>query len=93
MHQSEEKVHLYLKTLFCFQQVTCNYFQMMSTLASPVPIQYQTLADSSWMYEPGSQFADFVRLQQANSTPAIERVYQFEPFTMGGWYVKHSVFF
>lgn len=68
--------------LFSFQ-VTCNYFQMMNALASPAPVQFQTLAESSRNYEPGSQFAEFVRLQQANSPKAVEQVFYFEPYTVG----------
>ena len=68
--------------LFSFQ-VTCNYFQMMNALASPAPVQFQTLAESSRNYEPGNQFAEFVRLQQANSPKAVEQVFYFEPYTVG----------
>ncbi|XP_022783063.1 rho GTPase-activating protein 45-like isoform X2 [Stylophora pistillata] len=63
--------------------VTCNYFQMMNALVSPGPIQFQTLAESSRNYEPGNQFAEFVRLQQANSPQAVEQVFQFEPYSAG----------
>lgn len=61
--------------------VTCNYFQMMNTLASPAPVQFQTLAESSRNYEPGNQFSEFVRLQQANSPQAVCPIYQFEPYS------------
>lgn len=56
---------------------------MMNALVSPGPIQFQTLAESSRNYEPGNQFAEFVRLQQANSPQAVEQVFQFEPYSAG----------
>ena len=65
---------------FVFHQVTCNYFQMMNALASPAPIQFQTLAESSRNYEPGSQFSEYVRLQQANAPQTVCPVHQFEPY-------------
>lgn len=65
---------------FVFHQVTCNYFQMMNALASPAPIQFQTLAESSRNYEPGSQFSEYIRLQQANAPQTVFPVYQFEPY-------------
>ena len=65
---------------FVFHQVTCNYFQMMNALASPAPIQFQTLAESSRNYEPGSQFSEYVRLQQANAPQTVCSVHQFEPY-------------
>ncbi|KAL9950291.1 hypothetical protein ACROYT_G042770 [Oculina patagonica] len=63
--------------------VTCNYFQMMNALASCAPVQFQTLAESSRNYEPGNQFSEFVRLQQANSPQAVEQVFYFEPYFAG----------
>ena len=68
--------------LFLFQ-VTCNYFQLMNAMASSAPVQYQTLAESSRLYEPGAQFAEFVRVQKAHSLLAKERVYTFEPYYPG----------
>lgn len=52
----------------------------MNALASPAPIQFQTLAESSRNYEPGSQFSEYVRLQQANAPQTVCPVYQFEPY-------------
>ena len=53
---------------------------MMNALASPAPIQFQTLAESSRNYEPGSQFSEYVRLQQANAPQTVCPVHQFEPY-------------
>ncbi|KAK2550182.1 Rho GTPase-activating protein 29 [Acropora cervicornis] len=63
------------------QLVTCNYFQMMNTLASPSPVHFQTLAESSRNYEPGNQFSEFVRRQQTNAPQAMCPVYHFEPYS------------
>jgi len=53
---------------------------MMNALASPAPIQFSTLAESSRNYEPGSQFSEYVRLQQANAPQTVCPVHQFEPY-------------
>jgi hypothetical protein len=33
--------------------VTVSYFQLQHTLTAPVPVQFQTLCESSRLYEPG----------------------------------------
>ena len=70
-------------SLFFLLQVTCNYFQMMNSVSAPSPVQFQTLAESSRVYEPGAQFADFIRIQKAASPAAVHREYTFEPYHPG----------
>ena len=41
--------------------VTVAYFQLQHTLTAPVPVQFQTLCESSRLYEPGSQFMEYVK--------------------------------
>lgn len=41
--------------------VTVSYFQLQHTIAAPAPVQFQTLAESSRLYEPGYQYNEFVK--------------------------------
>ena len=65
--------------------VTVGYFQQQHTLTAPCPVQYQTLCESSRLYEPGSQYMKFVRrLPDQPSQRASERdPFCFEPYTPG----------
>ena len=40
---------------------TVSYFQLQHTMNAPVPGQYQTLCESSRLYEAGSQFMEYVK--------------------------------
>ncbi|XP_043189725.1 rho GTPase-activating protein 45-like isoform X3 [Amphibalanus amphitrite] len=51
-------------TLQCDQTmkaVTASYFQLQHTATAPMPVQFQTLCESSRLYEPGSQYTEFVK--------------------------------
>jgi len=65
--------------------VTVSYFQQQHTLTAPCPVQFQTLCESSRLYEPGSQYMKFVkRLPDPLSTRFSERdPFTFEPYTEG----------
>ena len=65
--------------------VTVGYFQQQHTLTAPCPVQFQTLCESSRLYEPGSQYMKFVkRLPQPQITRFSERdPFCFEPYTEG----------
>jgi len=65
--------------------VTVSYFQQQHTLTAPCPVQFQTLCESSRLYEPGSQYMKFVkRLPDPLSTRFSERdPFSFEPYTEG----------
>lgn len=41
--------------------VTVGYFQLQHTLSAPIPVQFQTLCENSRLYEPGSQYVEFVK--------------------------------
>ena len=41
--------------------VTVGYFQLQHNLFAPIPVQYQNLCENSRLYEPGSQYAEFVK--------------------------------
>ncbi|CAH1243229.1 ARHGAP45 [Branchiostoma lanceolatum] len=62
--------------------VTVGYFQMQHTMAAPSPVQFQTLCESSKLYEPGTQFGEFVKgLPPSSSNFNNNVVYEFEPYT------------
>jgi len=65
--------------------VTVGYFQQQHTLTAPCPVQFQTLCESSRLYEPGSQYMKFVRrLPDSPSARASENnPFCFEPYTPG----------
>jgi len=65
--------------------VTVSYFQQQHTLTAPCPVQFQTLCESSRLYEPGSQYMKFVkRLPDSGAGRSTERdPFCFEPYTPG----------
>ena len=65
--------------------VTVGYFQQQHTLTAPCPVQFQTLCESSRLYEPGSQYMKFVkRLPDSGAGRSTERdPFCFEPYTPG----------
>ncbi|XP_056017736.1 rho GTPase-activating protein 45-like isoform X5 [Ostrea edulis] len=64
------------------KSVTMDYFDLLHTLAAPVPVQYQTLCEASKKYQPGSQFSAFVHRMAMSPTnaPLKEEAFVFEPF-------------
>ncbi|GAB6028941.1 Rho GTPase-activating protein 45 [Cleaved into: Minor histocompatibility antigen HA-1 [Chamberlinius hualienensis] len=67
--------------------VTVCYFQMKQTVAAPAPVQFQTLCECSRVYEPGSQYMEYVKRlpvppqdvnaqETSNVTP-----FSFEPYS------------
>ncbi|XP_025111393.1 rho GTPase-activating protein 45-like isoform X3 [Pomacea canaliculata] len=64
--------------------VAVEYFDLLHTVWSPLPIQYQMLSDSSKEYEPGSQYAEFImRLPAGTSRPHKTEEFMFEPYVPG----------
>ncbi|OQR69333.1 minor histocompatibility protein HA-1-like [Tropilaelaps mercedesae] len=52
--------------------VTVAYFQLQHSVTAPAPVQFQTLCESSRLYEPGSQYTEFVKripMPALNSKP------------------------
>ncbi|XP_035827402.1 rho GTPase-activating protein 45 isoform X1 [Aplysia californica] len=65
------------------QSATVEYFQLYHTVISPIPVQYQTLSDSSKSYEPGSQYAEYIRRLPLGSRHVQPEVFVFEPYVHG----------
>ncbi|XP_022646905.1 rho GTPase-activating protein 45-like isoform X5 [Varroa destructor] len=62
--------------------VTVAYFQLQHSVTAPAPVQFQTLCESSRLYEPGSQYTEFVKripMPMAGSKPERPQ-YTFEPY-------------
>ena len=65
--------------------VTVSYFGQQQRLTASAPVQFQTLCESSRLYEPGSQYMKFVkRIPDSNLNRFSERdPFSFEPYTEG----------
>ena len=65
--------------------VTVGYFQQQHALTAPCPVQFQTLCESSRLYEPGSQYMKFVRRlpDQPSQRASENNPFCFEPYTPG----------
>ena len=82
-----------LKVVVCLQcdqtmkAVTVSYFSLQHALTSPVPTQFQTLCESSRLYEPGSQFMEYVKrmpepMAGAQDRSVMSDPFHFEPYTL-----------
>uniref|UniRef100_A0A663N2J7 Rho GTPase activating protein 45 n=1 Tax=Athene cunicularia TaxID=194338 RepID=A0A663N2J7_ATHCN len=61
---------------------TISFYQIMHMQTAPLPVNFQTLCESSKLYDPGQQYASHVRQLQRGDEPDIQ--YDFEP------YVSHN---
>ncbi|XP_008937510.1 PREDICTED: minor histocompatibility protein HA-1, partial [Merops nubicus] len=62
---------------------TISFYQIMHMQTAPLPVNFQTLCESSKLYDPGQQYASHVRQLQRGDEPDTQ--YDFEP------YVSHNV--
>ncbi|XP_014344039.1 rho GTPase-activating protein 45 [Latimeria chalumnae] len=59
------------------KSATVSYYQIMHMQTAPLPVHFQTLCESSKLYDPGQQYASFVKgLQKEDES---ESHYDFEP--------------
>eukprot|EP00076_Gallus_gallus_P030766 XP_015155416.1 rho GTPase-activating protein 45 isoform X7 [Gallus gallus] len=61
---------------------TIAFYQIMHMQTAPLPVYFQTLCESSKLYDPGQQYASHVKQLQRGDEPDTQ--YDFEP------YVSHS---
>ncbi|XP_049582786.1 rho GTPase-activating protein 45 isoform X1 [Syngnathus scovelli] len=61
------------------RSATISYYQSMHMQTVALPVCYQTLCESSKLYDPGQQYAAHVRDLQLPDQPAV--CYAFEPYT------------
>ncbi|XP_062888454.1 rho GTPase-activating protein 45-like isoform X2 [Mobula hypostoma] len=60
------------------KSATISYYQMMHMQTAPLPVHFQTLCESSKLYDPGQQYASYVKdLQMETET---ETHYDFESY-------------
>ena len=65
--------------LLIFVQATISYYQNMHMQTVALPVHYQTLCESSKLYDPGQQYAAHVRDLQLPEQPTHH--YAFEPYS------------
>ncbi|KAK3611717.1 hypothetical protein CHS0354_037293, partial [Potamilus streckersoni] len=64
------------------KKVTIDYFQLLQTVSSAVPIQYSTLCEATKCYEPGSQYREFVRnIPLAVAQSDVQEPFKFESYS------------
>ncbi|XP_077389800.1 rho GTPase-activating protein 45 isoform X2 [Festucalex cinctus] len=71
------------------RSATISYYQSMHMQTVALPVCYQTLCESSKLYDPGQQYTAHVRDLQLPDQPAV--CYAFEPYTPSGA-TSHLVF-
>uniref|UniRef100_A0A8B9M8Y1 Rho GTPase activating protein 45 n=1 Tax=Accipiter nisus TaxID=211598 RepID=A0A8B9M8Y1_9AVES len=64
------------------KMATISFYQIMHMQTAPLPVNFQTLCESSKLYDPGQQYASHVKQLQRGDEPDIQ--YDFEP------YVSHN---
>ncbi|RXM93585.1 Minor histocompatibility protein HA-1 [Acipenser ruthenus] len=60
------------------RSATISYYQIMHMQTAPLPVHYQTLCESSKLYDPGQQYASYVK--QLRMTEEPEAHYDFEHY-------------
>ncbi|XP_030640071.1 rho GTPase-activating protein 45 [Chanos chanos] len=87
--QQQELEHMKVTVLRQIQEVikqsdqtlrsaTISYYQLMHMQTVALPVHYQTLCESSKLYDPGQQYATHVRDLQMVEEPEMH--YEFEPY-------------
>ncbi|XP_053558787.1 rho GTPase-activating protein 45 [Bombina bombina] len=61
------------------RSATISYYQSMHMQTAPLPVGFQTLCESSKLYDLGQQYASYVRQLGTKAEP--ETSYDFEPYT------------
>uniref|UniRef100_A0A8C4V4L5 Rho GTPase activating protein 45 n=1 Tax=Falco tinnunculus TaxID=100819 RepID=A0A8C4V4L5_FALTI len=64
------------------KMATISFYQIMHMQTAPLPVNFQTLCESSKLYDPGQQYASHVKQLQRGDEPDTQ--YDFEP------YVSHN---
>ncbi|XP_051985390.1 rho GTPase-activating protein 45-like isoform X2 [Xyrauchen texanus] len=61
---------------------TISYYQMMHRQTAALPVHFQTLCESCKLYDPGQQYATYVKNLQLTTELPVQ--YQFEPYSASG---------
>ncbi|XP_077188178.1 rho GTPase-activating protein 45 isoform X2 [Paroedura picta] len=60
------------------KSATVAFYQLMHIQTAPLPVHFQTLCESSKLYDPGQQYASLAKRLQRGDEP--ETLYYFEPY-------------
>ncbi|XP_034737567.1 rho GTPase-activating protein 45 isoform X2 [Etheostoma cragini] len=64
------------------RSATISYYQLMHMQTVALPVHYQTLCESSKLYDPGQQYAAHVRDLQLPEQPAVQYTFEsYSPFS------------
>ncbi|XP_076880339.1 rho GTPase-activating protein 45 isoform X2 [Brachyhypopomus gauderio] len=88
--QQQELEHMKVTVLRQIQEIirqsdqtlrsaTISYYQIMHMQTVVLPVHYQTLCESSKLYDPGQQYATHVQDLQMTEEPEVH--YEFEPYS------------
>uniref|UniRef100_A0A8C8IEZ0 Rho GTPase activating protein 45b n=1 Tax=Oncorhynchus tshawytscha TaxID=74940 RepID=A0A8C8IEZ0_ONCTS len=99
--QQQELEHVKVNVLRLLQEVikqsdqtlrsaTISYYQIMHMQTVVLPVHYQTLCESSKLYDPGQQYAAHVRDLQLTEEPEVTYQFDLKAFGLLGVY-GHSV--
>uniref|UniRef100_H9G744 Rho GTPase activating protein 45 n=1 Tax=Anolis carolinensis TaxID=28377 RepID=H9G744_ANOCA len=66
------------------KSATISFYQTMHMQTAPLPVYFQTLCESSKLYDPGQQYASHVKRLQREDEPDTQ--YDFEPYVSHNWY-------
>ncbi|XP_066491974.1 rho GTPase-activating protein 45 isoform X2 [Tiliqua scincoides] len=65
------------------KSATISFYQIMHMQTAPLPVYFQTLCESSKLYDPGHQYASHVKGLQRGDEPEMQ--YDFEPYVPHNW--------
>ncbi len=65
--------------LFLSVQCTISYYQTMHVQTAALPVHFQTLCESCKLYDPGQQYASYVKNLQLRTELPVQ--FQFEPYS------------
>ncbi|XP_062816416.1 rho GTPase-activating protein 45 isoform X1 [Anolis carolinensis] len=65
------------------KSATISFYQTMHMQTAPLPVYFQTLCESSKLYDPGQQYASHVKRLQREDEPDTQ--YDFEPYVSHNW--------
>ncbi|PSN54338.1 hypothetical protein C0J52_10686 [Blattella germanica] len=63
------------------QAVTVDYFQIEQALTKALPVQFRSFSESSQLYEPGSQYMEFVKRLSIPLVSPMQEPFSFEPYS------------
>ncbi|XP_063003317.1 rho GTPase-activating protein 45 isoform X2 [Elgaria multicarinata webbii] len=65
------------------KSATISFYQIMHMQTAPLPVNFQTLCESSKLYDPGQQYASHIKGLQRGDEP--ETQYDFEAYVSQKW--------